>query len=1014
MQKQIFLLLIVCFLSITVLNWASAQPQALSSDYVSHIWTASDGLPGNAVTDIMQETDGYLYIGTYDGLVKFDGIDFKVLNKSSGTEYSFVSARSVLEDSGGSLWIGANDEGVEKISPDGKTRIYTTATGLPNNSIRAFAEDGSKNVWIGTASGVVYVSPDGQVHTPAGFAQYDNGKLLVIALYCDSAGRIWIVSSNMRGLYYYTDGEFHRYTALDSFGNFYATAIGQNASHAFWFGLGAQGAVLVDNEKITAVKSGTVLDSSPANCIYCDKNGIMWFGTENGLVQFTDGVYYQYTETNGLSNNNVKRIIEDREGDIWLATDRGEIEKLNHGKFQMNSIGETVNAIAEDKTRHIWIGTDNGLRCYYYDKLEENELTKLCEGQRIRHIGITKDGDILVSCYAKPGQVRYTASTNRIRSWTTDSGLTGNKTRVAVEKSNKDIYVGTTTGLSIIHPDGKIDNYLRQQGLSSDYIMCIYEDTDGVMWIGTDGGGIDLLKDGKVVETITTENGLAGNVIFKIMQDRSGVFWICTGTGISYYDRKNSKSICNFTSATGIGSDSVFQLLFDYTGTVWMTSNRGISSAPVSDFKAVAAREQSKVDVKFFNQNDGLRSGGVTSTSLGMCDSFGRIWFTLIDGFAVYDPVKAKSNSVPPIIHIESAKLDDREIQNINKPIVIPAGVKRIEIKYTGLSYTSPGRIRFKYQLVGFEDKYSEPVSNRIVSYTNLKPGKYRFSVMATNGDGVWSNTTQSLLLRQQAYFYQQVWFWIVCVLILGGAIVALFRIRDADNKKRQLQLETTVQMKTVDLEIERDRSEKLLLNILPKSVAEKLKKPDSQTIADRYEETTVLFSDIVGFTDITAHETPEAIVTALNSLITLFDERAKNEGVEKIKTIGDAYMAACGVPTPNPDHAAVMLRFAEGMYRDLAEYNRSAEIRFSMRIGVNSGPVVAGVIGKEKFIYDLWGDTVNVASRMQALCTPGEILATEEVRKRVEKTSKTISFADATEYDVKGKGIMKTYTVWV
>jgi ligand-binding sensor domain-containing protein len=222
MHKQIFLLLIVCFLSITVLNWASAEPQALSSDYVSHIWTASDGLPGNAVTDIMQGTDGYLYIGTYDGFVKFDGIDFKVLNKSSGTEYSFVSARSVLEDSGGSLWIGANDEGVEKISPDGKTRIYTTATGLPDNSIRAFAEDASKNVWIGTASGVVYVSPDGQVHTPAGFAQYDNGKLLGIALYCDSAGRIWIVSSNMRGLYYYTDGGFRRYTALDSFGSFYA------------------------------------------------------------------------------------------------------------------------------------------------------------------------------------------------------------------------------------------------------------------------------------------------------------------------------------------------------------------------------------------------------------------------------------------------------------------------------------------------------------------------------------------------------------------------------------------------------------------------------------------------------------------------------------------------------------------------------------------------------------------------------------------------------------------------
>ncbi len=989
-----------------------ASPQRLSSDYVSHSWTASDGLPGNAVTDIMQAKDGYLYIGTYDGLVKFDGFDFSVLNKTSNAKFLFVSARTLFEDSSGNFWIGANDEGVQELCSDGKTKTYTTANGLPNNSIRAFTEDESKNIWVGTSSGVVFISPDGEVHKPAGLDQYDGGNLLVLSLYCDTAGRVWVVSSNVHGLYYYTNSEFQRYTALDSFGNYYATAIGQSASHTFWFGLGTQGIVTVNNNKISAVKSDTVMDTSPANCIFCDKTGIMWIGTENGLVQYADGIFFQYTEEDGLSNNNVKKICEDREGDIWLATDRGGIERLNHGKFWMNNIGETVNAIAEDKEKRVWVGTDGGLRCYKNDVPEENELTSFCKGQRIRHVGLTKNGDILVSCYAKPAQLRWNGKS--ITSWTTDNGLAGNKTRVAVEKTNGDLYVGTTTGLSIIHTDGTINSYRREQGLSSDYIMCIYEDKDGIMWIGTDGGGIDLIKDGNIIGTLSTENGLAGNVIFKIQQDKSGIFWICTGTGISYYDKADKKPIHNFTNTQGIGSDSVFQILFDYSGTAWMTSNRGISSAPVSDFTAVANDTQAKIDTKFFNQNDGLRSGGVTSTSLGMCDSYGRLWFTLIDGFAVYDPVKAKSNSIPPIIHIESAKLDDKEIVNINKPIIIPAGVKRIEIKYTGLSYPSPGRVRFRYQLVGFETKYSEPVSNRVVSYTNLKPGKYRFTVMATNADGVWSNTTASLLLKQQAYFYQQAWFWILCFIIIICLIIIIFRIRDAENKKRQLQLETMVQMKTVDLEIERDKSEKLLLNILPKTVAERLKEPGSQTIADRYEETTVLFSDLVGFTDITAHESPEAIVSALNSLFTLFDERAKKEGIEKIKTIGDAYMAVCGVPMPNPDHAATMLRFAEGMYQDLASYNHAAKIKFAMRIGVNSGPVVAGVIGKEKFIYDLWGDTVNVASRMQSLCTPGEILATEEVRRRVEKNAGTISFADANELNVKGKGIMKTYTVWV
>ena len=985
-------------------------PQKLSSDYVSHIWTAADGLPGNAITDVIQSQSGYIYIGTYDGLVRFDGFDFTIFNKTTSSAFSFVSARSIFEDSTGTLWIGANDEGVEAIG-DKKVRTYTTSNGLPNNSIRAFAEDRSHNIWVGTASGVVYISPDGGVHIPVGLEKYDGGKLLVLSLYCDTAGRIWLVSSNEHGLYYYTGGEFHRYEKLDQFGSYNPTAVGQDKDGAFWFGLGISGVARVDTDRIQLIRSGTVIDTSASDAIYLDHSGSLWFGTEKGLVLYRDGIYYQYTEDEGLSNNNIKRIVEDREGNIWLATDRGGIEKMNLAKFHMTKLDTAVNAIAEAPDERVWVGTDTGLRCYLHDIEETNILTKYCAGQRIRHVGLAKNGDVLVCCYAKPAQLRY--GKEGIRSWTTDDGLAGNKIRIAVETSKGELYVGTTTGLSIIHTDGTITSYFREQGLSSNYIMAVYEDREGVIWVGTDGGGINLMKDGRITGTLTTENGLAGNVIFKINQDKDGRYWICTGTGITCYDRKE-KIMKTFTVAEGLGSDSIFQMMFDYTGTVWMTSNRGISCASFSDFTAVMQNKRKTIDAKFFNQNDGLRSGGANSTSLGMCDSFGRLWFTLIDGFAVYDPVKARSDNVLPLVHLESVKLDEKENGDTVHEVVIPAGTKRIDIKYTGLSFISPERVRFKYQLAGFDSRYSDPVQNRVVSYTNLKPGKYTFSVMASNADGIWSTKPATLIFIQKPFFYQEPWFWLLCLLLLTGSVLALFRIRESANKKRQRVLEMMVHIKTIDLEAERDKSDRLLRSILPESIAERLKKTGGKTIADRYEETTVLFSDIVGFTDITAHASAEDVVTALNDLITRFDKRAEECGVEKIKTIGDAYMAACGVPVPNPDHAAVMLRFAEGMYQDLEEYNQTARIQFNIRIGVNSGPVIAGIIGRDKFIYDLWGDTVNVASRMQALCVPGEILVTDAVRMRVEKSLATIRFEHQTEYNVKGRGTMKTYVAIV
>lgn len=987
------------------------------NNYVTRIWTAADGLPGNSITDILQASDGFMYFGTYEGLVKFDGYEFSVINKYNDENINFISARTIFEDSSDIMWIGSNDDGIQKINRNilkikknlAENDEYTVDNGLLNNSIRAFAEDLNHNIWVGTASGVSYITKNGQVVQPLCEDDIDLTHIQVSKLFCDTSGNIWLFGNSEKSIFVYSGDSFKRYTALDEIGDYIPTAITQDYHNNFIIALGNYGVVQISNDKIRKIISGTILDSVPVQSIFCDKNGGTWFGTEAGLVYSYGGDYVQYSENNSIKNASIQKINGDREGNIWVATSTGGIGKISPGKFSTTRMDCAVNAIAEDLEGNVWIGADDGLHCYKDNIEVYNELTDMCSGIRIRHVGITSEGYLLVNCYSKPSQIIM--SDEGIANWTSDEGLVGNRTRVSVEISTGDLYCGTTSGLSIIHEDGNIKNFTVEDGLKNDFIMCIFEDSRGLVWIGTDGGGIYVFENEEIKYNLSSVNGLAGNVIFKIMQDSNDDVWICTGSGISRIEYDSGK-IVNYTSANGLGSDSVFQIIDDEHGNFWMVSNRGISSAPIDNFNAVSNGTKKLLDCKFYNQNDGLKSSGANSTALSMKDRCGRIWFTMADGFAVYDPVRAKSNSVAPIIQLKEIKIDDEYYYDFSEEIVIPAGTKHIDIKYTGLSFIASERNKFIYKLEGFDDEYSELTSMRSVSYTNLKPGIYTFYVNIQNGEGVFADKPAEIVLVQKAFFYELLSFWIGFGIVVFIIVVLAFWFVNLINKKKRLILETQINMATVDLQIARDESDSLLRNILPDKIAIQLKSMnpgESHTIAEKYENVTVLFSDIVGFTNTTSNHTAEEIVSSLNELVSRFDTAAKKMKVEKIKTMGDAYMAVCGAPIDNPKHAEIMLKFATVMYKELYEYNKTAKIKFRIRVGLCSGSVIAGVIGKNKFIYDIWGDTVNVASRMESYCNPMHIRMTESVVENLERHGYHYDYF-VEEVDVKGKGLMKTY----
>ena len=247
----------------------------------------------------------------------------------------------------------------------------------------------------------------------------------------------------------------------------------------------------------------------------------------------------------------------------------------------------------------------------------------------------------------------------------------------------------------------------------------------------------------------------------------------------------------------------------------------------------------------------------------------------MVDGFAIYDPSKYRENPVLPLVHIESVKVDNVEIEPTENEIKLKPGTKRVDIKYTGISFDAPERIQFTHRLTNFEDDYSEPNLGRVVSYTNLSPGKHTFLVNAINGDGLKSVQAEQMLFVQKPYYYQIPAFWIILAILIFALLILIFYLKQRQIKRENARLEQMVNERTKELALEKDKSDSLLRSILPDKIADELR-DDIHAIAENFSDASILFSDIVEFTKTSSGHTADEIVNALNDLFSRFDERAK------------------------------------------------------------------------------------------------------------------------------------------
>jgi len=773
------------------------DPEKAITQYGHDVWQTEDGLPQNSVKAIAQTRDGYLWLGTQAGLVRFDGVRFTVFNQGNTAVIKNNNVMALLADRNGSLWIGTYGGGLMRLK-NGEFTTYTTKEGLAHDVVYEIYEDRERNLWIGTHGGGLSRLRDGKFTT---FTTKDGlSHNFVKAIYEDHEGNLW-VGTDGGGLSRRTAGKFTTFTKQDGLASNIVLSIYEDRQGSLWIGTYDGGLNRLKDGKFTTYTKKEGLSSNAVFSIHEDRDGNLWVGTYGGgLNRWQDGRFTAFTIKEGLSDAGVRCLYEDREGSLWVGTHSGGLNRLKDGKFTTFTTNEGLSSdvvfpIYEDHAGNLWIGT------------EGSGLNRLKDGKFTAYT--TKDGlanDFVWSLHEGRDSSLWIGTgggLNRLKdgkftTYTTKDGLANDMVWALHEGRDGSLWIGTFGGGLNRLKDGKFTAYTTKDGLPDVGVRVIHEDREGSLWIGTNSGGLARLKDEKFT-TFTTREGLSSDIVRSLYEDQQGSLWIGTlGGGLN---RLKDGRVTAYTTRDGLFDDLIWQILEDGQGNLWMNSSRGIFRVSKQEMDDFARGKSRTITSIAYGKADGMKSsqGNGGAQPMGWKSRDGRLWFPTIKGMAMIDPQKVKTNELPPPVIIEQALVNDQAI-DLNERIQLPPGQEKFEFHYTGLSLLAPEKVKFRYKLEGFDKDWIDAGPRRVAYYTNIPPGNYRFRVIASNNDGVWNEVGASLEFYLAPHFYQTYWFYALCALavILIGVGLSLLRVRHL--KRSNKELETKIGARTAEL----------------------------------------------------------------------------------------------------------------------------------------------------------------------------------------------------------------------
>lgn len=987
---------LVWTLILAFLSGQACFGQEIASDFNLKVYGFEEGLSHRNVFSIQQDSTGYLWVGTINGLNRYDGNNFEHQENSRWLHDKVVG--DLLPQAGNTLWVAysggvccikQSSDSLINYFPDSSSTLFhknwrpKNLFQIKGNSMACLGQDNYNGTLV-----LMRSNEEGRLDDMLSFPNKSNftpsilwdQKIVIEAL----PGIIWFIKGiSIKKLTlpdqeaFVTDLEVDQNNDLNillSNGTIYRVEEGSNAI----------------KETIKAASNG------PYQCFLKEENGNFWLGGYGHLQYFNannGSTIELHDNLKQLVRNTcqIRQIFKDRLGVIWIATDFGLV-KLTRPENKFDSFLSGGNEYCNNgfcSMRGMTEGEEGKIYASYYSGIhvfqpEERRLRPLFPN---RNLNLPPYGLFYFKNHLYTGNgLRIALRTKQIDTLLrpTRGGegvltLMDDKLLLGLEDSLYHLPVNSRKWVPIFSFPGTKEEEKKR-------ITFLLPDGESVL-IGTYQSGI--FRYYPATDELRSVSGkLEQNLrIICMALDKHKQIWAGTSKGLMCFDETGNDAV-TINRKSGLENEFINGMLFEGDSAIWVSTDLGLARI-VPNFSTLDQFNYNFPHIRSYQQKDGLAANEFNRISF-LKSSKGTYYFGGLNGVSYFrpgplfweDPKKDFAN----LVISGFSKLDGSSDSLVFiHPDKIPAnGVtleprdKFFQFDFSLLDFKSPETNQFSFYLEGYEKAWSVPTNNYFVRYDNIPPGNYTFRLKAS-ADGVhWNPAGLSIPVFIKKPFYQKTWFLLTSLLVLITGVWLFIRWRVYNLNQRRKTLEREVKVRTVELEEEKHKSERLLLNILPEQTAEELK-TKGKAQARRYEMATVLFTDFRDFSQIASQMEPEALVDHIDYCFRAFDDIIEKYNLEKIKTIGDAYMCAAGLDKQSPEAAAKnMIRAAieirDFINEDIKNQRSAGKPVFEIRIGVHSGPVVAGVVGSKKFAYDIWGDTVNIASRMESYGRPGEV----------------------------------------
>ncbi|MEW6158665.1 MAG: two-component regulator propeller domain-containing protein [Verrucomicrobiota bacterium] len=760
-----------------------------AEDHLITHWHIEDGLPQNSVTSITQSPDGYLWVATFNGLARFDGARFTVLNQFTKPALTNPRLIKVKSDLRGRIWIQDEDRQIHVLEAGSLETVPP-----PPGELNSWVVDTRGILWMVTSKSV-YTWDGSQLNLwtpPDTWAPEDFRH----ARFClDVTGTLWI-AVNGKGIGRVIGDRFQESAYPRGQKIFLDAVLCRALDGGIWLkDEGGQIRRIQSNGEIgptTPLKPHG--DFWVAQCLE-DRLRNLWCATEEQGVWcvLPNGSMVHYTTTNGLPSNRVKDLFEDREGNIWIGTDGGGLSRFKRRIIwafgPSAGLGDVfAHAASASSDDALWIGTaGRGAFVFAGDTLLE-----FPGHENARFVwSILKDtaGAVWLGTYGG-GVFRF-----REKFWENHGFFGGGVTVALFQDSRKRIWAGGAEGLALWHED-HFEFFERSTGFNGGFVRSIAEDAQGQIWAATSDRGLYRFDDSDF-QNFRVRDGLSTDKLWSLYADRKGGLWIGTfGAGLCYF---HGGKFTRIGMAHGLPDGVICGIIEDDSGRLWLSSNKGLCWASVEQLQEFIDGRRKTIFFSQYGRSEGVPTleftGGAASTATRTRD--GRLWFTSTRGPVVVDPNRLVANTNAPQVFVEEVQIDSLPAPiaiandaSVDEALTIPAGTKRIEFRYTGLSLVAPEKVQFKHRLDGFDLEWVDDGSQRLAKYTGLRPGKYLFRVQAANNDGVWNEAGAKLRLEVLPFFWETAWFKVGAALLVVAAFFAFYWWRVTALERRRMAQE--------------------------------------------------------------------------------------------------------------------------------------------------------------------------------------------------------------------------------